>query len=43
MPLDETIETYSYLLTKIDKLGLAYICFQRHLAFLDVKIDGKKT
>ncbi|CAK5266264.1 unnamed protein product [Mycena citricolor] len=34
-PLDETIETYGYLLTEIDKLGLAYVCLLQYLDSLD--------
>lgn len=40
MPLDETIETYSYFLKEAEKLNLAYFCFLRYLDALDVLIDG---
>ena len=30
MPLEETIETYSYFIFKADKLGIAYISFVRY-------------
>jgi 2,4-dienoyl-CoA reductase-like NADH-dependent reductase (Old Yellow Enzyme family) len=35
MPLDETIETFSYLLNEIDKLGLSYVVLARHSPMLD--------
>ncbi|KAG6811786.1 hypothetical protein H0H92_005856 [Tricholoma furcatifolium] len=42
MPLQETIDTYTYYLTEADKLGLSYIALVRYLAFTDVEFDGKK-
>ncbi|KAJ7239021.1 FMN-linked oxidoreductase [Mycena haematopus] len=41
MPLDETIETYTYFITEADKLGLSYICLARFVPYLDIIIDGK--
>jgi len=35
MPLEETVETYSYFISEADKLGLAYICLVRYVANLD--------
>ncbi|KAF4617635.1 hypothetical protein D9613_005854 [Agrocybe pediades] len=40
MPLQETIDTYSYLITELDKLGLAYICLVRYLPYTDSTYDG---
>ncbi|KAJ6489988.1 hypothetical protein C8R45DRAFT_992310 [Mycena sanguinolenta] len=42
MPLQETLDTFGYLLGELDKLGLAYICLVRYSAVLDPEIDGKK-
>ncbi|KAF5358666.1 hypothetical protein D9758_007683 [Tetrapyrgos nigripes] len=42
MPLDDAKETYSYLTTEIDKLGIGYITFARYGEALDPVIDGKK-
>jgi 2,4-dienoyl-CoA reductase-like NADH-dependent reductase (Old Yellow Enzyme family) len=42
MPLDDAIETYSYLTTEIDKLGIGYIVFARYSDALDPTFDGKK-
>ncbi|KAJ3782217.1 hypothetical protein GGU10DRAFT_318958 [Lentinula aff. detonsa] len=42
MPLEETLETYKYFITEIDRLGLAYIVLQRYSEFLDPIIDGKR-
>lgn len=41
MPLDETIDTFSYFVKEADKLDLAYICFLRYLELFDVVIDGR--
>ncbi|KAF8997115.1 hypothetical protein BDQ17DRAFT_1248994 [Cyathus striatus] len=41
MPLEDTIETYSYFIKEADKLGLAYIELMRYSAKLDVVVDGK--
>ncbi|KII88522.1 hypothetical protein PLICRDRAFT_627134 [Plicaturopsis crispa FD-325 SS-3] len=41
MPLQETIDTFSYLLTEADKLPLAYICLSRYRPASDPPIDGK--
>jgi len=41
MPLEETIETFSYFITEADKLKLAYITLLRYQPHLDPVIDGK--
>ncbi|TFK97912.1 hypothetical protein BDV98DRAFT_573618 [Pterulicium gracile] len=41
MPLPETIETYTHLLTALDTLGLGYICIARDIPFFDTKLDNK--
>ncbi|KAJ7718650.1 hypothetical protein B0H16DRAFT_1433291 [Mycena metata] len=42
MPLEDTIETFGYLLREANKLGLAYIALMRYLPYLDPEFDGKK-
>ncbi|KAJ7718637.1 hypothetical protein B0H16DRAFT_421664 [Mycena metata] len=42
MPLEDTIETFGYLLRQVNKLGLAYVGFVRYLPYLDPEFDGKK-
>ncbi|KAE9396069.1 FMN-linked oxidoreductase [Gymnopus androsaceus JB14] len=42
MPLEETIETYSYFISEADKLGIAYIELVRYVDMLDPVIDGAK-
>ncbi|KAK7045297.1 Oxidored-FMN domain-containing protein [Favolaschia claudopus] len=42
MPLQETIDTFGYLLTEADKLSLAYVTLSRYNPFLDIEFDGKK-
>jgi len=42
MPLEETIETYSYFLTEADKLGIVYVDLVRYGDGFDPVIDGKK-
>ncbi|KAJ7088211.1 flavoprotein NADH-dependent oxidoreductase [Mycena crocata] len=42
MPLQETIDTFSYLLREINKLGLSYVTLLRYVPWLDPEIDGKK-
>ncbi|KAG6829713.1 hypothetical protein H0H92_003748 [Tricholoma furcatifolium] len=42
MPLQETIDTYTYYLTEADKLGLSYIVLVRYVEQTDVVFDGKK-
>ncbi|KAJ6488537.1 hypothetical protein C8R47DRAFT_1125872 [Mycena vitilis] len=41
MPLQETIDTFGYLLKEIDNLGLSYICLVRHSPAMDPTFDGK--
>jgi len=40
MPLNETIETFRYLLREAEKLDLAYFCFLRYTEDFDAVIDG---
>ncbi|KAK7052201.1 Oxidored-FMN domain-containing protein [Favolaschia claudopus] len=43
MPLDETIATFGYLLTEINKFGLAYVCLVRYNPMFDPEFEpGKK-
>ncbi|KAE9390771.1 flavo protein NADH-dependent oxidoreductase [Gymnopus androsaceus JB14] len=42
MPLDETLETYSYFISEADKLGIVYIDLVRYSDALDPILDGKK-
>ncbi|KAJ6606329.1 flavoprotein NADH-dependent oxidoreductase [Mycena vulgaris] len=42
MPLQETIDTFGYLLREVNKLGLAYVALVRYSEFLDPEIDGKR-
>ncbi|KAJ7780329.1 flavoprotein NADH-dependent oxidoreductase [Mycena maculata] len=42
MPLQETLDTFGYLLREINKLGLAYVTLLRYNAWLDPEFDGKK-
>lgn len=42
MPLQETLDTYTYFVSEADKLGLAYITLVRYVAATDVEYDGKK-
>jgi 2,4-dienoyl-CoA reductase-like NADH-dependent reductase (Old Yellow Enzyme family) len=40
MPLQETLDTFSYFISEADKLGLAYITLARYSEALDPVIDG---
>lgn len=40
MPLQETLDTYSYLITEADKLDLAYFALVRYALVFDVEYDG---
>ena len=40
MPLQETLDTFSYFITEADKLNLAYITLLRYHPFLDAEING---
>ncbi|KAJ7616468.1 flavoprotein NADH-dependent oxidoreductase [Roridomyces roridus] len=42
MPLQETLDTFGYLLREVDKLNLSYVCLARYSPWLDVEFDGKK-
>jgi len=41
MPLEETLDTYKYFLSEVDKLKLSYVTLVRYVAALDPVIDGK--
>ncbi|PPQ90289.1 hypothetical protein CVT25_013113 [Psilocybe cyanescens] len=40
MPLQETLDTFSYFVTEADKLTLSYIVFLRYALTFDIVIDG---
>jgi len=40
MPLQETLDTYSYFITEADKLNLAYFTLVRYQPSLDAEYDG---
>ncbi|KAH9478473.1 NADP-dependent oxidoreductase lnbE [Psilocybe cubensis] len=40
MPLQETLDTYSYFISEADKLGISYICLVRYQDAYDVQYDG---
>ncbi|KAJ7712171.1 hypothetical protein B0H14DRAFT_3119220 [Mycena olivaceomarginata] len=42
MPLQDTIETFSYFVSEADKLKLSYITLARYAPHFDPTIDGKK-
>ncbi|KAJ6480716.1 flavoprotein NADH-dependent oxidoreductase [Mycena vitilis] len=43
MPLPETVETFGYLLSEVEKLGIAYVAILvRYNALRDPEFDGKK-
>ncbi|KAJ7118841.1 flavoprotein NADH-dependent oxidoreductase [Mycena epipterygia] len=42
MPLQETIDTFGYLLREVNKLGLSYVVLTRYNAWMDPEYDGKK-
>ncbi|KIK54934.1 hypothetical protein GYMLUDRAFT_48316 [Collybiopsis luxurians FD-317 M1] len=42
MPLEETIETFSYFISEADKLGIAYFDLVRYVEAMDAVIEGKK-
>ncbi|CAK5277004.1 unnamed protein product [Mycena citricolor] len=39
-PLDETIASFGYLLAKVDKMGLAYVCILQYLDYFDTAKRG---
>jgi 2,4-dienoyl-CoA reductase-like NADH-dependent reductase (Old Yellow Enzyme family) len=41
MPIQETLDTFTYLITEIDKLKIAYIALVRYSEAFDAPIDGK--
>ncbi|KAF8882058.1 hypothetical protein CPB84DRAFT_1791306 [Gymnopilus junonius] len=40
MPLEETLDTYNYYFSELDKLDLAYIALVRYLPFMDATYDS---
>lgn len=40
MPLQETLDTFSYFITEADKLKLAYIVLVRYSEDMDPEFDG---
>lgn len=40
MPLQETLDTFSYFITEADKLNLSYLTLVRYHPSFDVEIDG---
>jgi len=42
MPLQDTIDTFGYLLKEVEKLGVAYVALMRYSPYLDLEFDGKK-
>ncbi|KAF9263621.1 FMN-linked oxidoreductase [Marasmius fiardii PR-910] len=42
MPLEETLGTYRYFISEVDKLKLAYICLVRYSDVTDPVIDGQR-
>ncbi|PBL03820.1 FMN-linked oxidoreductase [Armillaria gallica] len=40
MPLEETLQTFSYFSSEVDKLKIAYVTLVRYAEFLDPIIDG---
>lgn len=43
MPLQESLDTFSYFITEADKLGLAYITLVQYHPYFDAVFDGKPT
>lgn len=41
MPLQETLDTFQYYISEIDKLEIAYITIVRYSPYFDVEIDGE--
>jgi len=41
MPLQETLDTFTYFISEADKLGLSYIVLLRYVESLDPVFDGK--
>ncbi|PPQ89268.1 hypothetical protein CVT25_001352 [Psilocybe cyanescens] len=42
MPLQETLDTFSYFITEAEKLNLAYFTLVRYAEAFDVVLDGKR-
>ncbi|KAK0223051.1 hypothetical protein IW262DRAFT_1447161 [Armillaria fumosa] len=40
MPLEETLHTFNYFISEVDKLRIAYVTLVRYAEFLDPIIDG---
>jgi hypothetical protein len=43
MPLQETLDTFSYFISEADKLNLSFIELVRYSKNFDVEFDGKST
>jgi 2,4-dienoyl-CoA reductase-like NADH-dependent reductase (Old Yellow Enzyme family) len=41
MPLQDTIDTFGYLLREVNKLGLSYVVLMRYSPYLDLEFDGR--
>lgn len=41
MPLQETLDTFSYFISEADKIGLSYIVLLRYAEALDPVFDGE--
>jgi hypothetical protein len=41
MPLQETLDTFSYYISEADKLNIAFIELVRYSKNFDIEIDGK--
>jgi len=42
MPLQETVDTFTYYITEICRLGIAYVQLVRYLPVMDPEFDGQK-
>ncbi|KAF8170989.1 flavoprotein NADH-dependent oxidoreductase [Mycena galopus ATCC 62051] len=42
MPLQDTIDTFGYLLREVDKMGLSHLTLVRYSPMLDLEFDGQK-
>ncbi|KAJ7777204.1 hypothetical protein B0H16DRAFT_1360919 [Mycena metata] len=42
MELQESLDTFGYLLKEVNKLGLSYVALVRYSLFLDPELDGKR-
>ncbi len=42
MPLQEALDTFRYLITELNRLGIAYVALVRYAESLDSVIDGTR-